>query len=328
MSESFSPTSSANPAAKLRRWAVATVVMALVTVVMGALVTSKRAGMAFRDWPTSDGSFILTYNWLGDLFRDDKKFLEHGHRLAGMAIGLMSVILAVKLVRQEPRRWMKFLGVLILCGVICQGLLGGVRVLRDDQRVAMFHGFFAACVFSLMGIAVTALGRRWRNPLGDVATCTEIDLDLAKPLAVGLVLLLSVQYLLGGQIRHHGSGLHEHLILGVVTFLAMIGNWLVARGSHSRWIQQSGSILAGFTLFQVLLGFGAWVTKWGFAPVGYVATVDSIDQVVVRTAHMVSGLGLFAMAVVHVVRVFRTGAVLQVTQVALPATHSAMEGAS
>ena len=68
------------------RFAAATVSVTLVTLVAGALVTSKNAGMAFRDWPTSDGHFMVTYPWLADFARDWDKFLEHGHRLAGMLI--------------------------------------------------------------------------------------------------------------------------------------------------------------------------------------------------------------------------------------------------
>ena len=65
----------------LHRLAVLTAVVALLPIVMGALVTTKDAGMAFRDWPSSDGHGMLAYPWLksaGD------KFLEHGHRLGGV----------------------------------------------------------------------------------------------------------------------------------------------------------------------------------------------------------------------------------------------------
>ncbi len=60
----------------------------LLPISVGAVVTTVDAGMAFADWPTSDGHGMLAYPWLkstGD------KFLEHGHRLAGMLIGVMSL---------------------------------------------------------------------------------------------------------------------------------------------------------------------------------------------------------------------------------------------
>src|SRR5262245_4864090 len=39
----------------VHRLAVLTACAALLPIVMGALVTTTDAGMAFRDWPTSDG---------------------------------------------------------------------------------------------------------------------------------------------------------------------------------------------------------------------------------------------------------------------------------
>src|SRR5580700_9325361 len=82
--------------------AIATAGAALLPIVVGALVTTLDAGMAFRDWPTSDGQGMLTYPWLksaGD------KFVEHGHRLAGIVIGCVSIVFACSVWLFEPRRW-------------------------------------------------------------------------------------------------------------------------------------------------------------------------------------------------------------------------------
>ena len=75
-----------------------------------------------------------------------------------------------------------------------------------------------------------------------------------------------------------------------------------------RWLRRSGWTLLGVGLLQVVLGAGAWVTKYGFATFGYVAVADSIAQVGHRTAHTVVGMILFATAVVHAVRVLRIDA--------------------
>lgn len=106
----------------LHRLAVSTAILALLPIVVGALVTTKGAGMAFPDWPTSDGHGMFAYPWLksaGD------KFLEHGHRLAGIAIGIASIVLCGALASKESRTWVKTLGGIVLAGVIVQGLLGG-----------------------------------------------------------------------------------------------------------------------------------------------------------------------------------------------------------
>src|SRR5579871_3090818 len=123
------PVSPDSPCSRwLHRLAVLTACVALVPVLMGALVTTKDAGMAFRDWPTSDGQNMFLYPWLkaaGD------KFLEHGHRLAGILIGITSIALAAVAWNVERRQWVVWLVSGVLVAVIAQGILGGIRVRLD-----------------------------------------------------------------------------------------------------------------------------------------------------------------------------------------------------
>jgi heme a synthase len=290
----------------LHRFAVSTVCVAMITLIAGALVTSKNAGMAFRDWPTSDGQNMLTYPWLADFARDWDKFLEHGHRLAGILIGVWSIALVVLVTRLESRRWVKLAAAGVLCGVIAQGILGGFRVWLDERGLAMLHGAFAACVFSLMALVATALGRTWREAPQLFANASVAG---AKMMALATAALLGGQYLLGGLIRHQGTGLHEHLGIGVLALLAVIVNAVVAHRSKVRWLRTSGWMLLGLVLVQVTLGGAAWVTRFGFGMTGYVAVADSIQQIVFRTAHTVVGIVVFMTAVVHAVRVLRVASV-------------------
>src|SRR6185295_2646229 len=68
--------------------AVLTACVALLPILVGAVVTTKDAGMAFRDWPSSDGYHMFLYPWLESA---GNKFMEHGHRLGGIVIGLSSM---------------------------------------------------------------------------------------------------------------------------------------------------------------------------------------------------------------------------------------------
>lgn len=290
----------------LHRLAVSTVVVALVTLTFGALVTSKNAGMAFRDWPTSDGHGMFAYPWLNDFARDWDKFLEHGHRLAGALIGMWSIGLVTTAFAVDSRPSVRRLSIAILIGVICQGLLGGFRVQLDERGLAMVHGLFAAIVFSLMGSLCLITGPRWEN-----CRLNQPDegLGLLKLLSAGVALGLLVQYVLGGMIRHQGSGLHEHLALGVAAGVLLVANGIACALSSSVWIRRSGLILALAALGQVGLGLATWVFKFGFTPIGYVAVADSIQQVSLRTAHTVWGIMLLMLAVTHAVKVFRVAAV-------------------
>lgn len=274
----------------------------MVTLVFGTLTTSKKAGMAFRDWPNSDGYLMVTYPWFRDFASNWDKFLEHGHRLSGMLIGLWSIGLVWVLCRYEMRRWVKALGFAVLVCVILQGMLGGVRVLRDDERLAMVHGAFAACVLSLMASVATVESARWFR---DEEYSRSPSAGHLKAWGFLTVAAIFGQFLLGGMIRHHGSGLHEHLGMGILTWILIGVNAIVSHRSNVSWLRRSGWTLFAIASMQVVLGAGAWVLKWGFVSTGYVATADSIAQVLHRTAHAIVGMVTMAAAVVHLVRVLR-----------------------
>src|SRR5262249_18252305 len=152
------------PASTHSRWphriAILTACTALFTIAVGTAVTTKKAGMAFPDWPTSDGYGMFAYPWwpsAGD------KFLEHGHRLAGIAIGIASLVLCSTLAWKETRVWVKVLGAVVLLAVIAQGLLGGLRVLRNAEDLALLHGSGAALVFALTVCVAVVTSAGWHE---------------------------------------------------------------------------------------------------------------------------------------------------------------------
>lgn len=290
--------------------AISTIFVALTTLIFGALTTTKNAGMAFPDWPTSDGHFMITYPWLKDYAVRWDKFLEHGHRLAGILIGIWSIALVVtaQLVEKRPR--VKWLAISILLGVICQGALGGFRVQLNDRGLAMLHGIFAAIVFSLMGTLVVVTGKRWREA---AKTPISKPLTAMKVMAVTALGLLCVQYVFGSLIRHRGTGLHEHLGIGILFPVVAFVNAIISQKCESSWLRRSSWTLLGVASLQVALGLATWVLKYGFAATGYVAVADSTQQVIVRTVHMVWGVITLMTAVVHTVKVYRVAAVSPAT---------------
>lgn len=281
----------------LHRLAVLTACVALLPIGMGALVTTKGAGMAFRDWPTSDGYGMLSYPWwqsVGD------KFLEHGHRLAGMAIGLASIALCLAAAWAERRKWVKALAVIALLSVIAQGLLGGQRVRLDARGLAFVHGSFAALVFGLLaGIAVVT-SRRWRDA---AAIGSSRSLAPLRVLAIATAACVFTQYVLGGLLRHQGLAPRQHVGFAFVAALMVVWLALAAMASGIDWFRTPAAILAVTTLVQLGLGAGAWFTKFGLGD--QVAVVGSPLQVVLRTSHVLVGMLLFATTVVLAVRIGR-----------------------
>ena len=105
----------------LHRFAVATAGATLLLIVAGALVTSNEAGLAVPDWPLSYGTWMPPM--VGGIF------YEHGHRMIGASVGLLTIILALWLWRAERRSWLRRLGFIGVAAVVLQGVLGGITVL-------------------------------------------------------------------------------------------------------------------------------------------------------------------------------------------------------
>ncbi len=298
------------------RFAVLTACVALLPIVMGGLVTTMQAGMAFADWPSSDGHGMLTYPWLksaGD------KFLEHGHRLAGMLIGLFSIALAAILWSCDTRKWVRWCGVAVLLCVIAQGLLGGQRVLLDNLGLAFLHGSFANLVFAFMAGVALFTSRGWMNA-GEMDAPHNIR--RLRALAAASMAVLFVQYVLGGLLRHLGWWPHQHLGFAAVVLVVISLTVWAARADKQPWVWKPAHWLAVLLIVQIALGCGAWVTKFGFG--SYLVVDGSLPQVVFRTAHFVVGLLTFMVSVNLLLRAARLCALHQRTKSASAATGESL----
>ncbi len=138
-----------------------------VLVSLGAFTTSIGAGMAFPDWPLSNGS-LNPKGWLDNL----SFFAEHSHRLSAGVMSTVTIILAVWLWKTEARAWLRKLGWFAVALVLAQAFVGGLRVLLDPDALpslqtsvgrlfAMLHACLAQLfVCTLIAMAV-ACSRGW-----------------------------------------------------------------------------------------------------------------------------------------------------------------------
>lgn len=296
MTEHFSPT---HPVVRTAAWTV--VLVALLPITMGAFVTTLKAGMAFADWPSSDGHAMLLYPWFRDLANPDK-FTEHGHRLAGVLIGLCSIGLFVLALLKDGRSWVQRYAGGILLAVIAQGLLGGARVLLDRQTLAMLHSITGALFFCLCILFLVLTGRRWAGLQSE----SDRRLSLVS-LAVVCVLPLAVfaQYLLGSSFRHLHTLLHEHIAGAVLVF--GLGCWAAAAlwRTDSGSLRRCGALVAASLLLQIGLGLGAYVTRLGLPAWGIVATEGSWPQTLICSLHTVGAMLLLGSAVCGAATVLR-----------------------
>lgn len=267
----------------LARFAAIGSVWVFLLVTLGAFTTSIGAGMAFPDWPLSNGS-INPKGWLQDI----SMFAEHSHRLSGMTMGLITVGLAGWLWRREERAWVRQLGYWAVGIVILQGIIGGQRVTLNAIDVPWFH---------------MSLGEILRIPHGILAqvyvclliaiaaACSKSWIERTKPVGpavrrAGIVctVLMFVQLVIAVTMRHNAAGLaiytfpystpapdphwlpHEwnfrvaihfaHRVMALVLAIALTSfAWVLRRDRASTVPMKAGaSALISLLVLQILLG--------------------------------------------------------------------------
>ena len=190
----------------LALFAAAAAAWVFVLVALGAFTTSIGAGMAFPDWPLSNGS-LNPHGWLTNL----AMFAEHSHRLSGTTMGLLTIVLAFWLWRKEERAWLRKLGWWALAIVVIQGVLGGTRVLLDPVHVPGFdmtigqmlripHGVLAQVYVCLLIAIAVACSKSW------IGRAVPVRAGLRR---VGLACcaLLFAQLTIAAVMRHNAAGL-------------------------------------------------------------------------------------------------------------------------
>src|SRR5499425_55488 len=144
----------------LNRFAWLTCVATVLLICSGGMVTSKNAGLAVPDWPTTFGYNMFLFpvsKWIGGIF------FEHTHRLIASTIGLLTIILAIWLWRGEHRESVRNLGFIAVAGVMLQGILGGLRVTMLKDEIGIFHACIAQAFLGLIVVIALALSPTWQR---------------------------------------------------------------------------------------------------------------------------------------------------------------------
>lgn len=173
------------------------VVATIFLIFVGALVTTKGAGLAVPDWPLSFGK--LNPKMVGGVF------YEHGHRMVASAVGFFTLVMAFWGQFSPQTTTVRRLSWLALGLVIVQGLLGGLTVLMQLPRpVSIAHGCVAQlflCTLVAVALYTTPSFCKARlSLLGE----RGLALRLSGFLAFAAVLL---QLLIAATMRHMGAGL-------------------------------------------------------------------------------------------------------------------------
>jgi len=293
--------------ARARWWfAVLTAFFTLALISWGGFVTTIDAGMAVPDWPSSFGSYDPFKTGFHDPTDPSAQWwdrtpilAEHGHRLLGALVGLLTIGLALWTWRSDPRRWMRKLGFTALGLVIFQGILGGLRVTENSLALAAVHGATAQLFFSL--IVAIAL---FTSPAWLEARAVPADgppLERLRRLSLWTIAALYGQIILGVLLRHPGQGIAIHFAVVHIAGAFVVTGLVLAVFIHvqkhfeaNRLLNRAAWAMLWIVALQFALGLSAYLVLLYETP----AALRSTLQVVLRTAHVATGALLMGSTVV------------------------------
>lgn len=191
-------------------FALVSLVWITLLLYAGGFTTTIRAGMAFLDWPLSNGS-INPEGWL----ENKDMAAEHSHRLLGMVMGILSICLSAASYFLDSRSIIRKMGVALVITVIAQGLLGGLRVLFDQlniqsdhnlfaQSFAVAHGTLAQLYLCLLVAFVILNSRSWMEREAGFGQGASEGLSTWGIVACSTLVL---QLIVGAVMRHAYAGL-------------------------------------------------------------------------------------------------------------------------
>jgi cytochrome c oxidase assembly protein subunit 15 len=302
------------------RWAVLLCCATFPLIWVGGLVTTYDAGMAVPDWPSTYGYNLFLYPPSTWFFGPWDLFIEHGHRLLGALVGLLTIAFTASVWRTDKRGWMRILSIAALALVILQGSLGGARVLLDDRLIAMVHGCVGPAYFALCVALAVCSSPYWH----DTSWCqSHPAAGKLQRLAILTAGLTYAQLVIGAQLRHipamatHGSFrlvVLFHLSVAALLLLhIMLLALAAARGPRLALIRRPTSLLVALIVAQIGLGSSTWVMKYGLPAwaseqtplAGFTIQSHGFWQSMIVTGHVAMGSLITATAVTVVLWTFR-----------------------
>lgn len=292
-------------------WVVALSYLPLIAV--GGLVTSTESGLAVPDSVTTYGSISILFPM--SLMDEIRIYLEHSHRIFGTFAGLATILLVVRMFGAPSRALPRVMSVVLLLGVIAQGVMGALRVSEQSQGLAALHGVLAQIVFALAIATGVVCSRKWSGvaPSDDAigaAKSTRLMLLIAT---IGL----GIQLVFGAMTRHLDSGhaLMSHIGFSFIVVLLVIiaGAKCIRVGKVDREvtggagaIRPYGAVIHGLVMLQFTLGWGALaMTRTGEEGHAVLPTSTELStaasirvgEAIIATSHHLTGALLLAATV-------------------------------
>ena len=273
-------------------------------IYMGAMTVSTRSGMAFPDWPTSDGVLWPSWNYFT---AQQDRFYEHGHRLMGQFVGYLAILVLIFSRYFHKERNFK-LALIIFIMVVIQGCLGGLTVAKNTLWLTtVLHGVFAQLCLAAMCYLLLKNTKLYNEQIPEEGFAPKL-----KGLAKFTLAAVVIQLLLGAIFRNKakvfeysetGKVIYKEIIEGnagwlfshmtfalpVAILLFALGVVLMKFKDLSKSYKLFGMSFHMMVTAQILLGVVAFFTvynrqdgKFGFA------------ETVLTSAHVVNGALILA----------------------------------
>ncbi|MCM8542455.1 MAG: COX15/CtaA family protein [Lentisphaeraceae bacterium] len=166
----------------------------LILIFVGAMVASTRSGMAFMDWPTSNG---LIWPGLDQWMHQKDMFWEHFHRLIAEGVGVVAICALIWSFFVFDKKYVKASAILLIL-IIVQGIFGGLTVKKITAWwTSTLHGVVAQLVFCYMVVVFYKTSKKIRS----LKKVVDDDSWLRSIPKIVCVIVL-IQLLLGASFRH------------------------------------------------------------------------------------------------------------------------------
>jgi heme A synthase len=299
MAASATPPLAANTRGPLRL-AIVLLALTIITILKGALTTSTGSGMAYPDWPLSDGQLMpeSSYTTLAG-------FLEHFHRLFATSAGLVALAIALWLhlgrLADRAARVTAWGGG---CLLLVQGIVGGTGVLKNLPAItSVTHGTLAQLTLATFAWLAYQLSERHRR----TPPATSAPPGSGRRLMLFALGVLVVQTVIGALARHTNSphALWTHVGNAFVVFLvaSIASAFAIGRLGDTPGIKGIARSIVWLLIAQIALGFVALVVRNpdGKRP----ENVDNLGAAVVISSHVVIGALLTTLVAALAAHVFR-----------------------
>ncbi|MGE5303720.1 MAG: COX15/CtaA family protein [Alphaproteobacteria bacterium] len=271
---------------------------------IGGLVTSKGAGLAVPDWPTTFGYNMFLYPWskmVGNIF------YEHSHRLVASSVGLLTVALALTLWFREGRNWLRWLGIAALALVVVQGVVGGLRVILLEHTLAIIHAAFAQAFFAVTVSLVVFTSTGWSH---NRQSGTLADGARLRRLCMSTTAVIYLQSVFGAILRHTGERLDAHLFFAAVVAVHVALIVIRVMRSHAQQLKlaRPACLLGVLLLVQLFLGISSYLGKFTSA-----VSLTAGSVVLLTTSHLAIGALMLASSLVLTLNCYRLSSAAEIT---------------